>query len=314
MSKYLVFGHQNPDTDTIASAIAMNDYLNQLGYESEAVALGIPNDETQFMLDYFNLNAPRVVETVSNEVEAVALVDHNESQQSVSDLKNVRVDFVIDHHKIGDFETDHPMYLRIEPVGCTATILYKLFNEKNLTISKQVAGVMVSAIISDTLLFKSPTCTQEDIDTANHLAEIAEIELEKYGLEFLRAGTNVTSRSDSDILNADAKVFEMGAKTVRIGQVNVIGFDEILARKEALLSLLEQERQDNELAVSILVVTDILENDSIGFVVGDGIEGVQTAFNQKVINNQFDLPGVVSRKTQIVPQLTQALSQDSLNN
>lgn len=310
MNKYLVFGHQNPDTDTIASAIVMSDYLNQLGHESEAVALGNPNDETQFMLDYFKLNAPRVVETVANETDRVALVDHNESQQSVADLKDVRVDYVIDHHKIGDFETAHPMYLRVEPVGCTATILYKMFNEKDLTISKEIAGAMVSAIISDTLLFKSPTSTQEDIDTAKALASIAEVDLETYGLDFLRAGTNVANRSDSDILNSDAKIFEMGPKTVRIGQVNVIGFDEILARKKDLVNLLEKERQDNNLAVSILVVTDILENDSIGFVVGDGAEGVQKAFSQTVVDNQFDLPGVVSRKTQIVPQLTEVFSQD----
>lgn len=310
MDKYLVFGHQNPDTDTIASAIVMSDYLTQLGHESEPVALGTPNDETQFMLNYFKLNAPRVVETVANETDRVALVDHNESQQSVADLKDVRVDYVVDHHKIGDFETAHPMYLRIEPVGCTATILYKMFNEKDLTISKEIAGAMVSAIISDTLLFKSPTCTQEDIDAAQALAKLADIDLEAYGLDFLRAGTNVASRSDSDILNADAKIFEMGPKTVRIGQVNVIGFDEILARKKDLVNLLEKERQDNNLAVSILVVTDILENDSIGFVVGDGAEGVQKAFDQSVVDNQFDLPGVVSRKTQIVPQLTEVFSQE----
>ncbi|MGX7348964.1 manganese-dependent inorganic pyrophosphatase [Dolosicoccus paucivorans] len=310
MNKYLVFGHQNPDTDTIASAIVMSDYLTQLGHESEPVALGTPNDETQFMLNYFKLNAPRVVETVANETDRVALVDHNESQQSVADLKDVRVDYVVDHHKIGDFETAHPMYLRIEPVGCTATILYKMFNEKDLTISKEIAGAMVSAIISDTLLFKSPTCTQEDIDAAQALAKLADIDLEAYGLDFLRAGTNVASRSDSDILNADAKIFEMGPKTVRIGQVNVIGFDEILARKKDLVNLLEKERQDNNLAVSILVVTDILENDSIGFVVGDGAEGVQKAFDQSVVDNQFDLPGVVSRKTQIVPQLTEVFSQE----
>ncbi|PMB84398.1 manganese-dependent inorganic pyrophosphatase [Dolosicoccus paucivorans] len=310
MNKYLVFGHQNPDTDTIASAIVMSDYLTQLGHESEPVALGTPNDETQFMLNYFKLNAPRVVETVANETDRVALVDHNESQQSVADLKDVRVDYVVDHHKIGDFETAHPMYLRIEPVGCTATILYKMFNEKDLTISKEIAGAMVSAIISDTLLFKSPTCTQEDIDAAQALAKLADIDLEAYGLDFLRAGTNVASRSDSDILNADAKIFEMGPKTVRIGQVNVIGFDEILARKKDLVNLLEKERQDNNLVVSILVVTDILENDSIGFVVGDGAEGVQKAFDQSVVDNQFDLPGVVSRKTQIVPQLTEVFSQE----
>ena len=132
MSKVLVFGHQNPDMDTVGSAIALSYLLNQTNNEAEAVALGTPNDETKFALDYFGLEAPRVIETAANEVSEVVLVDHNEAQQSVSDLDKVTIKAVIDHHRIANFQTADPLYYRAEPVGCTATILLKLFKEQNV--------------------------------------------------------------------------------------------------------------------------------------------------------------------------------------
>ena len=159
MEKLLVFGHQNPDTDAITSAISFAYYLNQIGVEAEAVALGEVSDETAYALNQFNTEAPRVIETAANEVKAVALVDHNEFQQSVSDIADLDVQYVIDHHRISNFQTANPLYYRAEPVGCTNTVIYKLFKEKNIEIPAQIAGLMLSAIISDTLLFKSPTTT-----------------------------------------------------------------------------------------------------------------------------------------------------------
>ena len=158
-TKVLIFGHKNPDTDTICSAIAYAELKNALGGNAEPVRLGNVSGETQYALDYFKVDAPRLVETVSNEVEEVILVDHNESQQSASDIDKVRVVEVIDHHRIANFETSHPLYYRAEPVGCTATILNKIYKEKGVAIRKEIAGLMLSAIISDSLLLKSPTCT-----------------------------------------------------------------------------------------------------------------------------------------------------------
>lgn len=307
MTKYLVFGHKNPDTDTIASAIAMSFFLEKLDHEAEPVALGAVNEETAFALNTFNVEAPRIVETVANEVAHVALVDHNEAIQSVADLKDVTVDYVVDHHRIG-FESAQPLYYRCEPIGCTATVLYKMFQEYQFDIPKAIAGLMLSAIISDTLLFKSPTCTRVDEDVAYKLAQIAEVSVEEYGLALLKAGTNLSSKSVEELLTLDAKNFDMNGYNVRIGQVNAIGFDEVLARKEELIAQMQSELEANQWDLSLLVVTDVLESNSIGFVVGPHTRPVEKAFDQKIIDQQIDLPGIMSRKKQIVPPLTEKFS------
>ena len=304
MTKYLVFGHKNPDTDSIASAIAMSFFLEKLGHESEPVALGEVNEETAFALTHFNVEAPRVVSSVSNEVSNVALVDHNEAVQSVDDLGEVAVDYVVDHHRIG-FESPQPLYYRCEPIGCTATVLYKMFNEHQFDIPKAMAGLMLSAIISDTLLFKSPTCTHTDVDAAHELAKIAEVSLNEYGLELLKAGTNLATKSISELLTLDSKNFDMNGRTVRVAQVNAIGFDDVLLRKEAVLNEMQATIQQEALDMSILLVTDVLESNSVGLVVGNDTTPVEKAFKQPVIDAEVNLPGVVSRKKQIIPQLTE---------
>ena len=158
MSKILVFGHQNPDTDAIGAAIAFANLQNQLGKDCEAVALGTPNEETQFALDTFGLTAPRVIDSVAKETQEVMLVDHNEFQQSAADIADVTVLAVVDHHRIANFETANPLYYRAEPVGCTSTIVLKLYKENQVEIPKAIAGIMLSAIISDTcLLYTSPS-------------------------------------------------------------------------------------------------------------------------------------------------------------
>lgn len=303
MSKVLVFGHQNPDMDTVGSAIALSYLLNKTSKEAEAVALGTPNEETKFALNYFNLETPRVIETASNEVSEVVLVDHNEKQQSVSDIDKVSVRAVVDHHRIANFQTADPLYYRAEPVGCTATIILKLFKESNVEIPREIAGVMVSAIISDTLLLKSPTCTQEDILAAEELAEIAGISLNEYGLEMLKAGTDISDKSAADILNDDAKSFPMGTDTVRIGQVNVVDVNDILVRKNDIIEIMREETRENDYSLYILLVTDIIENNSIAIVDGPAYRQFEMAFNKPIQMNTVELEGIVSRKKQVVPPL-----------
>ncbi len=303
MSKVLVFGHQNPDMDTVGSAIALSYLLNKTSKEAEAVALGTPNEETKFALNYFNLETPRVIETASNEVSEVVLVDHNEKQQSVSDIDKVSVRAVVDHHRIANFQTADPLYYRAEPVGCTATIILKLFKESNVEIPREIAGVMVSAIISDTLLLKSPTCTQEDILAAEELAEIAGISLNEYGLEMLKAGTDISDKSAADILNDDAKSFPMGTDTVRIGQVNVVDVNDILVRKNDIIEIMREETRENDYSLYILLVTDIIENNSIAIVDGPAYRQFEMAFNKPIQMNTVVLEGIVSRKKQVVPPL-----------
>ncbi len=240
MGKSFIFGHKNPDTDTICSALVYADVKTRLGFEVEPVRLGEINGETQFALDYFQVEAPRFVEAVAGEVDEVILVDHNERQQSVSDLDQVKITEVIDHHRIANFETSDPLYFRAEPVGCTATILKKIYHEKGLEIEQKMAGLMLSAIISDSLLFKSPTCTDEDIEAAKELAAIAGVDAEKYGMDMLKAGADISGKSAEELLSLDAKEFSMGSAKVEIAQVNAVGVEDVLVRKAEIEAALEQ--------------------------------------------------------------------------
>ncbi|MGG1677113.1 manganese-dependent inorganic pyrophosphatase [Neobacillus sp. NRS-1170] len=312
MEKVLIFGHKNPDTDSICSAIAYADLKTQLGLEVEPIRLGQINGETQFALDKFNAEVPRLVEAVASEVNSVILVDHNERQQSANDITDVRVIEVIDHHRIANFETSDPLYYRCEPVGCTATILNKMYKENGKEIKPEIAGLMLSAIISDSLLFKSPTCTQEDVAAARELAEIAGVDAESYGLEMLKAGADVRDKSIEELLSLDAKGFEMGASKVEIAQVNVVDTADVLARQEELEAAISQKIEEKNLDLFLFVVTDILTNDSIGLALGSKTAAVEKAYNVTLSNNTATLKGVVSRKKQIVPVLTDIFNKGEL--
>lgn len=308
LSKTLIFGHKNPDTDTIASAISYAYLKEQLGEEVEAVSLGDISKETAYALDYFGVKAPRIVETVKNEVDHVILVDHNERQQSVSDLNEVKVKEVIDHHRIANFETSDPVYYRAEPVGCTATILNKLFKEKGVTIPKHIAGLMLSAIVSDSLLFKSPTCTTEDIAAAKELEVIAKVDVNVYGLDMLKAGADLSDKSVDDLLTLDAKPFKMGGYTVEVAQVNTVDPSELLGEKEAIKTAIRGVISERELDLFVFLITDILTNDSVVIALGEQQAAVNTAFDITLEDDTAILKGVVSRKKQVVPQLTDTLS------
>lgn len=307
MSKVLVFGHQNPDTDTITSALVYAYLKQQLGVDAEAVRLGEVNNETAFALEKFNFEAPRLVETVANEAAEVILVDHNEFQQSAVDIKDVTITEVIDHHRIANFETANPLYYRAEPVGCTATILNKIFKENEIEIPANYAGLMLSAIVSDTLLLKSPTCTSQDVKAATELAEKAGVDLAVYGLEMLKAGADLSDKSLEDLLSLDAKEFAMGDKKVVIAQVNAVDVNDVLGRQAELEVLLNNEVANKGLDLFFFVVTDILNNDSVAVPVGAQSAQSAEAFGVTLENNQLLLKDVVSRKKQIVPALTDAL-------
>ncbi|MNW42954.1 Manganese-dependent inorganic pyrophosphatase [compost metagenome] len=304
MDKVLIFGHKNPDTDTICSAIAYADLKSKLGWNVEAVALGTPNGETKFALDRFGFEAPRVVEAVAAEVKSVILVDHNERQQSAADIEQVTVAEVIDHHRIANFETSGPLYYRAEPVGCTATILNKLYKENGIAVPANIAGLMLSAIISDSLLFKSPTCTEQDVAAARELADIAGVNAEEYGLDMLKAGADLSDKTIEQLISLDAKEFEMGGSKVEIAQVNAVDVNDVLSRQAELESALNSIVDSKGLDLFLLVVTDILNNDSVGLALGKAANAVEDAYNVKLENNTAVLKGVVSRKSQIVPVLT----------
>ncbi|WP_208560201.1 manganese-dependent inorganic pyrophosphatase [Marinilactibacillus kalidii] len=304
MSKIFVFGHKSPDTDAITSAVSFSYLQNKLGLDTKPVALGSITDETAFALDYFNVAHPEVVSTVSDQVEQVMLVDHNEAQQSADDIDKVEVLSVVDHHRIANFQTANPLYYRAEPVGCTNTIIFKLFKEKSIEIPKDIAGIMLSAIISDTLLLKSPTCTEEDIAAAEALADIAGVNMGTYGIDLLKAGTKTTDKSEQELLDADAKTFPMGDKKVRVGQVNVVDVDEILERKSALLEAMKIQSDAEGYDLFLLLVTNVLENDSTAILYGPYEKEVCEALDTTIEDSVLFLKGIVSRKKQVVPQLT----------
>lgn len=308
MTKTLVFGHKNPDTDTICSAISYAELKKAQGADIEAVRLGELNSETAFVLDYFQVTAPRLVQTVANEVSEVALVDHNEHQQSADDIKEVTVVSVVDHHRIANFETADPLYYRAEPVGCTTTILLKMFRENEVEVSKTIAGLMLSAIISDTLLFQSPTCTKEDKLAAEKLALIADVDIQTYGMEMLKAGADVSKKTVAELL-LDAKEFNMNDHKVEIAQINVVDVNDVLSRRAEVEALMISIIAEKELDLYLFVITNILTNDSVGIAIGDKTDVVEQAYGIKFINNQAPLQGVVSRKKQVVPILTESFDK-----
>jgi manganese-dependent inorganic pyrophosphatase len=309
MGNVLIFGHKNPDTDTICSAIAYADLKSKLGLTVEAVALGEANNETKFALERFGVAAPRIVTSLATETNEVILVDHNERQQSAEDIDQVTVLEVIDHHRIANFETKGPLYFRAEPVGCTATILLKLYKENNVEVPANIAGLMLSAIISDSLLFKSPTCTAQDVAAAKELAVIAGVDAEEYGLDMLKAGANLSDKTIEQLVSLDGKEFEMNGAKVEIAQVNAVDVNDVLARRVEIENAINIIIEKKGLDLFLFVVTDILNNDSVGLALGKDASLVEKAYNVKLEGNQAVLKGVVSRKAQIVPVLTDAFNQ-----
>ncbi|HER0245599.1 TPA: manganese-dependent inorganic pyrophosphatase [Streptococcus pyogenes] len=308
MSKILVFGHQNPDTDAIASSYAF-DYLSQkaFGLDTEVVALGTPNEETAFALDYFGVEAPRVVESAKAQgSEQVILTDHNEFQQSIADIREVEVYGVVDHHRVANFETANPLYMRVEPVGSASSIVYRMFKENGIEVPKAIAGMLLSGLISDTLLLKSPTTHVSDHLVAEELAELAEVNLEDYGMALLKAGTNLASKSEVELIGIDAKTFELNGNAVRVAQVNTVDIAEILERQEAIEAAIKDAMAAEGYSDFVLMITDIVNSNSEILAIGANMDKVEAAFNFTLDNNHAFLAGAVSRKKQVVPQLTES--------
>ena len=300
MKKILTFGHKSPDTDTICSSIAMANLQKKLGKNIEAKKLGNINKETKYALKHFGVEEPELLEKVE-EGQKVILVDHNEFSQSVEGIKDAKIEMVVDHHRICNFETREPLYYMAKPVGCTSTILFEIYELENIEIEAKIAGLMLSAIISDTLLFKSPTCTKKDIDSAKKLAKIANVNIEEYGLEMLKAGTDLDDFSEEELINLDAKKFEKEDVKCVIAQVNTVSIPDVLKREEKLKQAMNKEIQDGNLDVFVLAITDILNSNSELIVLGNRTDVVEKSY--KLENDRVFLEGVVSRKKQLLPMV-----------
>lgn len=299
----LIFGHKNPDTDSICSAMVKEKLNIKNGHNnSKAMRLGEISKETKYVLDYLNLEAPELLEEVE-ENQKVILVDHNEFSQSVKGIENAKIIGVVDHHRIANFETSEPLYYTARPYGCTCTILYKDFVEKGLEISKEEAILMASAIMSDTLILKSPTTTKHDEKALEELEKIAGIDIKAYGLEMLKAGTNLSDFTAEELINLDAKKIEKNGVGIVIAQVNTVSIEETLERKEELEKAINGEIEKQGLDLFILAITDILNSNSQIIALGNKSKVTEKAFGKELENNSMFLEGVVSRKKQILPNI-----------
>lgn len=303
MEKTLIFGHKNPDTDSITSSLVMANFETKLGNNVEACRLGNLNKETEYVLNYLGIEAPRLIESIEDG-QNVILVDHNSPKESVDNLENANILKVVDHHKLA-LETSYPLFYRAEPVGCTETVMFKLYKENNIEIDKTIATLMVSAIISDTLLLKSPTTTEEDKAAVAELAKIAGINPEVYGLDMLKAGTDLSSFSIDEILHLDAKKIDFKEVKSIVNQVNTASIPEVMKMKSDLETRMNEIINEEDLDLFMLLITDIVNSNSQVIALGKNASLVEKAYNVKLENNTALLEGVVSRKKQVVPVMTE---------
>lgn len=299
--KVLVFGHKNPDTDTICSSMVKQILCEKDGKNDvKAVRLGNVNKETQYVLDYLQIDAPELIEKVE-EGQKVILVDHNEFGQSADGIENAKIIGVVDHHRICNFQTTDPLYYTAKPYGCTATILYQEFLAKGIQIEKKEAVLMASAIISDTLLLKSPTTTKYDEKALGELGRIAGIDINKYGLEMLKAGTDLDDFSEKELINLDAKKFESKGVKCVIAQVNTVSIPDVLKRKVKLEEEMKNAIAEEGIDLFVLAITDILNSNSQIIALGDRVDVIEKSC--KLEDNMALLEGVVSRKKQLLPMV-----------
>lgn len=245
---------------------------------------------------------------IRGEKKKIIQVDHNERGQAVDGIEEAEILQVIDHHRIADFQTVGPVYYRAEPLGCTCTIITKMYDEQGVDIPPNIAGLMLGAIISDTLLFKSPTCTPVDKNTAYRLAKIAGVDPVDFGMEMFKAGTSLDGKSVEEIYNSDYKTFNIGDCKVGIAQVNTMDIEGFGKYKKDMLDYMNKLCEDGHFDFNVLLLTDVINANSEVFVGGNQPHYVEEAFNVKLDDREANLPGIISRKKQVVPAITEAIN------
>ncbi|MDT0594411.1 manganese-dependent inorganic pyrophosphatase [Glaciecola petra] len=306
MAMYVV-GHKIPDSDSICGAIALAYLKNQIGEEATATRLGEVSPETQFILDKFGFQAPEL--KMSYAGENVYIVDHTEKTQAPDDIDEATVVGVVDHHKLGDLTTSTPLECWIRPVGCSNTIIKMMYDFYQVDIPKDIAGIMMCAILSDTVIFKSPTCTTADIKCVEALAEIAGIDdFKELGMDMFRVKSAVQGTPVRELVKRDFKDFDMHGKLVGIGQLEVIDlsvFDDIKSDLEADIAKLKEEGGRHTV---LLLLTDIMQEGSQMLIASDDEGLIETAYGLKATDKKLWLDGVLSRKKQVVPPLQDAFA------
>ena len=302
-----IVGHKSPDTDSVCSAIAYADYLKKKNNNAVACRAGEINPETKYVLDYFKIKEPQILSDAKG--KKIILVDHNETKHSPDDIEKGEIVQIIDHHKI-NFNYDKAISIYIEPIGATASIIAKQFlQDPAVELSKGIAGILLSAILSDTVIFRSPTTTREDVIIARRLAEIAEIkDIEEFGINMKKEKSNLKKLTSKEIILSDFKEYDFKDKKIGCGQIEVCDLKETQGRKEELLKTIKEIAKKRNYDLFVFLATDIIKQGSeILFWEKDNY--MEKAFNIKSENNTFYLEGVMSRKKQIIPVLTKLFSK-----
>jgi manganese-dependent inorganic pyrophosphatase len=302
-----VVGHANPDTDSVTSAIALAALLNAQGMESKAcmqIAATELNPESTTVLKRFGLAAPELLDDAAG--KQIALVDFSDLAQGPANLNAAELVAVVDHHKIGDVTTNNPILFRAEPVGCTGTVLNKMFKEAGVAIPKDIAGGMLAAILSDTVNFKSPTCTEDDKAAVNDLKVIAGVtDTEELFMEMLKAKSAVDGVPAKDLLFRDYKDFDMKGNKVGVGQLELATLDQVAKVREELVKAMEAVKAEGRHSV-LLMLTDVVKEGTDLVVLSDDPALIEKAFDGKLDGNSMWIPGMMSRKKQTVPNLQKA--------
>ena len=304
-----IYGHKNPDCDSICSAIGMADYLKKIGYNSKDIipcSLGELNKEIKYALNQFEIEDPLLISNLTGDYEVI-LVDHNSPSQSLV-IDREKIIGVIDHHALVDFETLIPVKIISNPIGSTCTIIYELFKSNNIEISNKTAGLLISGIISDTLLLKeSSTTTQEDIDAFNDLTNILKIDTIQYGYNLLLKSTDISDMTEKDIINMDSKSYIVNEYPIQIGCIKTVNVTDVLTRKQLLIKEIDTFIKEKRKVLFTIMIVDILKLDTTLIVRGNYSYVVESAFGIKLEDDQAFLKGVTSRKNQVYPKIAKIL-------
>jgi manganese-dependent inorganic pyrophosphatase len=309
MNKTIIVGHKNPDTDSVVSAIALLEFF-AVSWKKEANAYraGVLNNETTFILNEFGVAAPEIISEIDDS-DSVVLVDHNEEGQTFDGLNYNNVDYIFDHHKLA-LATEKPIFCRMEPIGSTSSLVAKMFFEKNLVPSEKIAKLLLAGILSDTLNLMSPTTTNEDKELVEKLNIIAKIEIDEFVARMFKAKSSLNGLSLQDIITLDYKGFEMGKYDVGVGTWETTFPESVNEKKTEIMQALIQKKIDTKMDYMFFMVVDILKQNCELYVIGEEEKQLaEKVFGIKAENNVIFLPGVVSRKKQIAPQLTEELSK-----
>lgn len=306
MATIKVFGHMSPDTDATGSAILWAWFLNtHTSQEAEAFVLGELNKETSFVLNRWNIPQPSLLETIG-EGDDVAIVDTNNPQELFANINDANIIQIIDHHKLaGGLVTKSPVEVTMRPLACTATVIHDKMGDTADTMPKEMMGLMLSCILSDTLEFRSPTTTPHDKAVAEKFAAKLGVDITAYAKEMFDAKSDVSDFTDVGLLHLDSKKFEIGDKNIRISVCETTNPASILARKDGLVAAIKEINADEKDIDDVLFfIVDILKEEAICFTYNDFIKRlIEVSFGVTVEGDTVTLPGVLSRKKQIVPAL-----------